>query len=263
MKDYIDFVAEAYEWQANRPRFYLDQLMPNSTSDYGVIGGRWQKFKTNLSLELLACFATGDDFFGLSVEQIPVVLLDFEGNRVNISERITKVLDHHSTPPKGYLNITNLKDKRFILHNNIDRLVNEAKGAKLALIDGTKHLIGGEYIKPAKVKEFDEDLLMAMNKGKFCSIVTWQVKKAHKDVLVTPGDMETLKGAGDLMEDATFGLLLEQPQSQPLGKGKQWWHPPESYVNLYVGKYKEASIDFPEPFKKLEFDRATCKFKIR
>jgi hypothetical protein len=262
MKDYSDFIVDAYEWQANRPRFYIDQLMPNSTSDFGVIGGRWQKFKTNLSLELLACLATGDDFFGLKVEQIPVVFLDFEGNRVNISERIISILQHHSTPKPGYLNITNLKDNRFILHNNINRLVDEVKGTKLALIDGTKHLIAGEYIKPSKVKEFAEDLLKAMDVGKFCSIVTWQVKKAHQDVLITPGDLETLKGAGDLVEDCTFALLLEQPPSQPIGRG-QWWHPPESYVNLYAGKYKEASIEFPEPFKELEFDRANCQFKIR
>ena len=264
MKDYSQFVAEAYEWQANRPRFYIDQLMPNSTSDYGVIGGRWQKFKTNLSLELLASLSTGDDFFGLKVERIPVVFLDFEGNPVNISERITKILQHHSTPPTGYLNLSNLKDKRFVLHKNINRLVDEVKGTKLALIDGTKHLIGGEYLKPAKVKELGEDLIKAMDIGKFCSVVTWQVRKPHEETLITPGDLDTLKGAADLVEDATFAILLEKPPSQPLGKGK-WFHPPDNWVNLYVGKAKEASQEFSEstPYKELEFDRTNCQFKNR
>jgi len=262
MKDYTDFIIDASEWQANRPRFYIDQLMPNSTSDYGVIGGRWQKFKTNLSLELLASLATGDDFFGLKVEQIPVVFLDFEGNPVNISERVMKILRHHSTPSPGYLNLSNLKDKRFILHDNINRLIDEVKGAKLALIDGTKHLMGGEYLKPAKIKELGEDLLKAMNKGKFCAVVTWQVKKPHEETLITPGDLNSLKGAADLVEDATFALLLEQPPSKPLGKGK-WLHPPEYWVNLYVGKAKEASQEFAEPYMELEFDRTNCQFKIR
>ena len=154
MKDYTDFIVDAYEWQANRPRFYIDQLMPNSTNDYGIIGGRWQKFKTNLSLELPVSLATGDDFLGLKVEQIPVVFLDFEGNPVNISERLLKITSHHSSVPYGYLNVDSLKDKRFKLHKNINRLVDEVKGCKLELIDGTKHLMEGEYMKPKKVKNW-------------------------------------------------------------------------------------------------------------
>ena len=264
MKDYKDYIIDAEEWQRNRPRFYIDQLMPNSTADYGVIGGRWQKGKTNLSLELLACLASGDDFFGFKVEQIPVVLVDLEGNPVNISERTMKMVGHHSPIPPNYLNISSLKDKRFKLHNNTDRLVDEVKGAKLALIDGTKHLIEGEYLKPAKIKQFGEDLMIAMGKGGFCSIVTWQIRKPHRETLAIPGDLDTLKGGADLIEDATFALLLEQPPSKPLGKN-QWFHPPENWVNLYVGKAKEANREdiFVEPFKECLFDRTTCQFKMR
>jgi hypothetical protein len=262
MKDYTEFIVDAYDWQANRPRFLIDQLMPNGIGDYGTIGGRWWLGKTNLCLELLFCLAAGDSFFGLGVEQVPVVFLDFEGSPVNISERLLKISDRHSRPPTGYLNVESMRDKRFKLHGNINRMVDEVKGAKLALIDGTKHLIEGEYLKPAKVKSFGEDLMEAMTRGKFSSIITWQIKKPHEDTLVNTGDLFTLKGAADLIEDATFALLLEKEPPRPLGKGT-WYHPPGTDVNLYIGKAKEADIEFPKPFKELAYDKDHCEFKDR
>lgn len=258
-------MAEAREWQASRPRFYIDQLQPNSTSDIGVIAGRWQLGKTNISIELLVCLATGEPFYGLQTEQIPVGLLDFEGNSVNITERLEKILQRHSTPPPNYLNLVNLKDKRFILHDNTSKLVDEAKGAKLVIIDGGKHLIGGEYIKPSKVKEFGEDLIKAMVEGKFCSVVTWQVRKPHEQTLIAPGDLDTLKGAADIVEDSTFALLLEKPKAKRIKSGKiwKWIHPPENYVNLYIGKAKEAVWDYTNPIQKFSYHKDTCEFRDR
>ena len=101
-----------------------------------------------------------------------------------------------------------------------------------------------------------------MDKGKFCTVLTWQIKKPHEEVLITPGDLSMLKGAADLVEDATFAFLLEQPPSKSLGKGK-WWHAPDNWVNLYMGKAKEADQEFAEPYKELLFDRQTCQFQER
>ncbi|MFC2068256.1 AAA family ATPase [Chloroflexota bacterium] len=186
MKEYTEFIMDAYEQQANRPRFIINQLMPNSSADFGVIAGRWWLGKTNICLEMIFCLATGDPFFGFQVDPVPVVFLDFDGNHVNVSERILKISSRHSTPPDSYLYIQNLKDSRFKLHGNIDKLVNEVKGAKVAVIDGTKHLIEGEYIKPSVIKTFGEDLLKAMQKGNFTAVVTWQVRKPHQNTLITP-----------------------------------------------------------------------------
>lgn len=172
MKDYSEFIVDAYEKQANKPRFIINQLLPNSASDIGIIAGRWWLGKTNLCLELAFCIATGEPFFGLQVQQTPVAFLDFEGNPMNISERLLKVSQRHSTPPNGYFNIDDLKDKRFKLHGNIDRFVDVANGAKVVVIDGTKQLIEREYIKPSVIKTFNNDLLMAMQKGKFNIVLT-------------------------------------------------------------------------------------------
>ena len=262
MKDYSEFIVDAYDWQANKPRFIIDQLIPDSSADFGVVAGRWWLGKTNICLEMIFCLATGDPFFGLQVNSVPVVFLDFEGNPINISERLLKINSRHSIPPDGYLNIHNLKDDRFKLHGNVDRLVNEVKGAKVAVIDGTKHLIEGEYIKPSIVKTFGEDLLKAMQKGNFTAILTWQVRKPHQNTLIAPGDLFEIKGAADLIEDATFALLLEKEPPRPLGKG-QWYHPPDNNVNLYVGKAKEADQEFISPFKELKYEKNTCEFKQR
>jgi len=259
LKDYTDFMSEAYQWQANRPRFYIDQLMPNSTSDFGVISGRLGLGKTNLALELLVCLATGDPFFGLSVEQIPVVYLDFEGNPMNITERLEKILKRHSLPPDGYLNFQNLKNDRFVLHKNLNRLIDEVEDAKLVLIDGCKHLIEGEYVKPSKIKVFGEDLLKAMHEGNFCSILTWQIKKPHEETLISPGDLFSLKGAADLVEDATFVLLLEKPK--PRKEGKEMKYPSDISVNLYFAKTKEARVVVPT--EQLEYEHNGCRFLKR
>jgi len=159
-------------------------------------------------------------------------------------------------------NIENLKDRRFKLHGNIDRLVDEVKDAKVAVIDGAKQLIEGEYIKPSIIKAFGDDLLKAMQKGNFTVVLTWQVRKPHQNTMITPGDLFELKGAADLVEDATFVLLPEKEPSRPLGKG-QWYHPPDDHLNLYVGKAKEADQEFTSPFKELKYEKAKCEFKQR
>jgi hypothetical protein len=137
--------------------------------------------------------------------------------------------------------------------------VNEVQGAKVAVIDGTKHLIEGEYIKPSVVKNFGEDMLKAMQKGDFTAIITWQVRKPHKETLITPGDLFELKGAADIVEDATFALLLEKEPSRLLGRGN-WYHPPDNHVNLYIGKAKEADQEFPNPYREFKFDKSNCQF---
>lgn len=145
------------------------------------------------------------------------------------------------------------------MHKNIDKLVDVVKGAKVVIIDGTKQLIEGEYIKPSVMKTFGNDLLEAMHKGDFTAVITWQVRKPHKETLITPGDLFELKGAADIIEDATFALLLEKEPSQPLGRG-QWHHPPNNHVDLYVGKAKEADREFPSPFLELKYEKDTCEF---
>jgi RecA-family ATPase len=120
MKDYKEFIVDAYDWQANRPRFLIDQLLPDSSSDFGVIAGRWWLGKTNLCLELIYCLATGEPFFSFQVERVPVVFLDFEGNPVNVSDRLMKIGSRHGIPQDNFLNIQNLKDNRFKLRGNID-----------------------------------------------------------------------------------------------------------------------------------------------
>lgn len=259
MKDYKDYKIDAIEWQASRPRFYIDELLPNSENDFGVIAGRLGLGKTNLSLELAICLATGDPFFGLDVEQIPVLFLHLEGNPVNITERLDKIMIRHSTPPEGYFNLKDLRYDRFTLRNNIDRLVDEMKGVKVAIIDGSKHLIAGEYTKPSRVKDFGEDLLKAMQKAGVATIVTWQIKKPHEQTRFTPGDLFSIKGAADLMEDSTFILLLEKPK--PTKEGKVTIYPPDTWINMYFAKAREARGELKN--QNLIYVHDTCEFKER
>lgn len=261
MKDYTEFMEDARQWQLNRPKFTLDQLIPNDIG-LGVIAGRWWLGKTNLSLEMAICLATGDNFFGFSVDPVPVVFLDFEGSLTNISDRITKISKRHALPTYGSFNVSPLRDKRFILHNNIDRLVQEVGYAKVAFIDGGKHLIGGKYISPDRIKEFAEDLNDAMKKSGFFTVITWQIRKPNKITRIEPGDLDEIKGGADIVEDSTFTILLEKQKPWRL-PDKSWFKVPDNWINMYIGKAKETDLDFPNPYRCFDFNKEKCEFKVR
>jgi hypothetical protein len=251
MKEYQDFIKEAKDWQKNRPRFLIEELLPNSNSAYGVIAGRTGRGKTALMLHLACCFATGTPFYGLAIERVPVGYLGFEGNKVNIMERLEKILTHFPTPAPGYLNLEIVQD-RYPLKGNVDKLAQESAGLKVLLIDRAKGLVHGDYIKPKIVNEFVDDLNKAMGDLDISCVISLQVRKEHESTRIKVADLDTVKGALDYCEDATFVMLLEQPP------GKQ---PPPEWENLYFAKAREARKEL-KPIE-LRYDYKDAMFVAR
>ena len=140
MKEYNYFMVDAYEWQANKPRFYIEELFPNCNDTYGIVSGRTGRGKTALLLHLACCLATGTPFLGLQVEKVPVGYLGFEGHPINITERLEKILRQFPMPESGYLNIE-IMNESFSLKGNIHKLAEQAQGLKILLIDRAKGLV--------------------------------------------------------------------------------------------------------------------------
>lgn len=246
MKDYAEFMVDALEWQANRPRFYIDELLPNSTTDYGIIAGRTGRGKTAEALYLALCLATGNSYRGYKVERIPVGYLGFEGNQVNITERLQKLLPHFPTPDSGYFSL-DIVEKRYRLKGNVEKLAKESKGLKLLILDRVKGLVHGDYVRPNFVNEFVEDLREAQRKLKIVVVLTLQVRKEHAETKVKTGDLDKIKGAADYVEDATFVILLERPNMKS---------PPEEWCNLYFAKHREARKALPNLELRYDYEKA-------
>ncbi len=251
MKDYIDFMQDAWQWQQNRPRFLIDELLPDNPGDFGIIAGRTGRGKTAILLYLLCCLATGTPFFGIPVQKIPVGYLGFEGNKVNITERLQKMLPHFPTPDPGYLNLE-ISDQRYTLKGNVHKLAIATSGLRLLIIDRAKGLVGGDYVKPNAANRFVEDLHKALKDFDIPAIISLQIKKPHDETKVKPGDLFSIKGAMDYVEDATFVALLEQPSMK---------HPPKEYSNLYFAKHREARTELNDV--ELEYDYSKAMFVPR
>ena len=76
----------------------IKDLLPNSTTAYMLICGRASIGKTNLTLYLAFCIATGTPFFSLKTEQKTVGYISFEGGRNQIAKRLEKLNNTFGSP---------------------------------------------------------------------------------------------------------------------------------------------------------------------
>jgi len=64
-------------------RHVIQDILPAKRGEYIAIAGRTGIGKTNLSLHLALCLATGTPFFGLECRRFKVAFLAFEGDKAN------------------------------------------------------------------------------------------------------------------------------------------------------------------------------------
>jgi hypothetical protein len=86
-----------------------------------------------------------------------------------------------------------------------------AKGIKVAIIDPIKYLVRGDYLKTTDAGAFTRELQELLIKNKIAAIFTFPIRKPPSfKGLVHLGDVYSVKGATEWVDEATFVTLLEK-----------------------------------------------------
>jgi hypothetical protein len=244
------------EWKLmeskRRPvRSLVQQLLPDQAGEYIVIAGRTGIGKTNLSLHMAYCLATGQPFYGFDCETTTVAYFAFEGAGRNYVERITKI--EKTFPPtedRLYFDVIQPFNPVEMYEDLIHRLgALKGRGCKVVILDSTKYIVPGDYLKPSDVKDFIQLLREHLVKLGMVAVLTLPIRKPPDGrSLFDPSDVYRIKGATEYVDSATSVLLLEKRPRAPMDN-----------VALHFAKHRIAtnqmySID-------MDFDRDKCAFE--
>jgi hypothetical protein len=234
----------------------VEELIP-AKSGLILLGGRTGIGKTNLVLQLAFSVATGVEFLGLGTRKADVGYLGFEGAPDKMADRLEKLARSFSDW-QGHL--------RFAVRTPLKLEGNEAQflamfeGVGLAILDPLKYLVSGDYIKPADAQRFVARLLMVAEELGAPILVSHHIRKPDKRLLIEPGDLYELKGAGDYVEAATTVMLLERERQghRPTGGFAPVIR---DHAVLYFPKTRDA-VEAAEPIP-MRFDRERLLFVPR
>jgi AAA domain len=249
-KDIQDFLDEKTPYR----EFTIDRVISND--GYGVVAGKTGIGKTNFLLNMAFCIAMGTPFLKLKTTKRKVLYLSFEGGEDNLKDRIMKIM-LRGQPDKDWLHIERIKDS-FVLLKNRQEFKNMIAPFDVVFIDPIKWFVGGKYTDPVRVTEFTSVLLPILKDSGKIAILALQVNKRDPRIKLNPGDIDSIKGAGDYNEDATFTILLER--SELRGKTVQP-HLKDKYITLHWCKHREDDNDTLRPIE-LYFDNQGCEFRV-
>lgn len=172
-----------------------------------LLAGRAGIGKTNLVLQLAFSVATGADFLGLKTRQTSVGYLGFEGTPEKMAGRLEK-LQRAFPGWEGHVQFSLHTPLR--LAGNEDLFSESFQGLGLVVLDPLKYLVAGDYVKPADAQRFLATLLGIASELGAPILLCHHIRKPDKRVLLDPGDLYEVKGAGDYVEAATTVMLLER-----------------------------------------------------
>ena len=251
----VDHVLEKLKNEPQSDDIVKD-LLPHSTTAYMLMCGRSGIGKTNLTLYMAFCIATGRKFFSLETKQKTVGYLSFEGGQHQIARRFEKLKEtfgsagaylrwEHSMPIK--LN----KAGR-------DALKEAVTGLEVAIIDPLRPLVCGDWMKPADASNFLENLREVQNDTGTTIILVHHIRKPDRKTRVLPEDLQfEIKGATEYVDGAATVLLLDRPRFSRDDSGR--FQSTSDDRILYFLKVKDAPAEF-RPMK-LRFSRDELIFK--
>ena len=235
--------------------YIIDQLI-RKDSGYGIIAGRTGLGKTNMLLNLSMWLAMGEPFFELNTKKSRVLYLGFEGGRENLQDRYTKLILRRTGPvPEGEWLQVERKDS-FVLAKNKDEFKELISPFDVVMLDPIKWAVGGDYTRPCVAAEFTKTLIEILRSEGKTAIISMQIRKPDTRVKVDPGDLFSLKGAADYVEDAAFTLLLERSEMRGRNISAK---EKDRYLTLYYAKHREATRDLTPV--ELFYDYDNCEFK--
>lgn len=233
--------------------YIIDQLI-SLGSGYGLVAGRTGLGKTNMLLNLGFQLALGLPFFGLPIKKSRVGYFTFEGDEDNLKNRASRIVMRGLVPEENWFQIGRID--AFIVLKNTNKFREMIYPFDVVMLDPIKWMLGGDYTKPKIVAEFTKVIVEVLRKENKIAIFSAQIRKPDTRLKIEPGDLWSIKGAADYIEDATFVLLLER--SELRGKSVV----PElkdRYLTLSFVKHREATRDIV-PID-LYYDYEKCEFR--
>lgn len=246
----------------NRPTPNKNWLIDNICSiggRHGLVSGRTGLGKTNNLLYLALCFATGAPFYNISIRRCKVGYYTLELGQGEVQGRLSKMVQYFPAVAKGMLRVECWEP--FFLTQHETEFLNTVSGLDVVILDPIKKLVGpGDYVSPKVVDVFGKTILKLMRQGNFMTIFGIQVRKKNPMIRVEPDQLESIKGAGDYVEDAGFVFHLELTrQHKPGGWG---WAPTNpDYITLSIPKHSESVNPVPADIN-LRFDYSKCLYDI-
>lgn len=228
-------------------RNVIQDILPAKRGEYIAIAGRTGIGKTNLSLHLAFCLATGTPFFGHECRRYKVAFLAFEGDEANFKDRYDKLKSNF--PPTegrlffGMMPISNPK-------HMLKEVFNDTKGCSILILDPVKYLVSGDYLKPRDAAIFVRKFRENLAHHRKAAIISLPIRKPNVNSLIQPGDVYSMKGATEYADSATSILLLEK---------KPYSRSSSNKVTLHFAKHRIAS----KPLKSIDLrlKRKKCMFE--
>jgi len=224
----------------------IQQNLPYKFGEYMIICGRTGIGKTIVAIMTGFSTSTGGRILKFSCEKVITAFVALEGDDQNLSERLRKM--ESSYPTTEYFRFTMLNQEK--PEKMLANLRETVAGCRVAIIDGSRYLVSGDYCKPKEAADFMLGMKTMFRELHISGIFTWQPTKGDpRDRLSLP-DVYSVKGASEIVDDASSVWLLERtPYSKP----------EDDKVTLYIGKHR-ISTSVQEPID-LVLNRDKCMFE--
>jgi hypothetical protein len=236
----------------------IQDILPNSPSDYLMICGRPGIGKTNEILHMGFCLATGTKWYSHPCKRCRVGYIAFEGAQTKLLGRLDKLCMTYPEAEIGdYFKLNRVMPFK-LTGDGIKDFERYASGLDVVILDPIKYCIAGDYTKSGDANAFLSILKELAVKLHVVPILIHHVRKPDKRVQVKPADlMFEVKGAGDYVEGANTVLLMERARQTRGTDGKFGSHSEDAV--LHFCKVKDSPAEMLP--LKLRLDRETLLFK--
>ena len=234
----------------------IEDVIPNSPSEYCIICGRAGIGKTNLALGMGFCLATGRPWFSHKTTKCKVGYLAFEGPKAKLLGRVEKLLiSYPDAEPNLYI-------ERSLPFKLVDKALDDFKflieGLDVVIIDPIREIVPGDYTKPEYASTFITALKTVCNEAHTVAILLHHIRKPDKRVAVRPEDLQfEVKGASDYVDAAGTLLLLERARQARKSDGRFGSNPDDR--TLHFCKVKDSPGELYPLY--LRFNRNTLIFE--
>jgi hypothetical protein len=228
----------------------IQEILPDQPGEYGITAGRTGIGKTNLSLYLAFCLATGSPFFGLKCEKVIVNFMAFEGDPSNMAQRYLKLRGNFpDTEGRLRFEMLPIENPLRLLEVVFGKL-KKTTGCKVVILDPVRYIVPGDYLKPKDVAAFVGEFKELLTAYGVSAIITLPIRKPGPvQGLIRPSDVYSIKGATEYVDGATSALLIE----------KQAYTRSKDRVTLHYPKHRIATKEL-KPIN-LRLNRNKCMFE--
>lgn len=254
MEDYHKLIAAL-----PKIKWHIEGLVPVG-AELVLPTGRTGVGKSFFVLQMGLSFVTGEPFLGRKVEPCEVLYMGFEGLPEMLDLRVETMSRSYPTRLHDF-RIGILKPLKFNTKHGENELRTSIGDAKIVIADPLSLCCDGDIARDRTKVNAWLETVNNISHDKGCTfIVPHHVRKTDtRSVFIEIGDLDSIKGCGELVERANTVFLIEQLKRQTDERGRFVRRDPQKFV-LHVPKHRDA-IDTPQEME-LYFDRQKLLFEI-